>query len=276
MKARDKTVRQDVRPFGQGSTERGAIDPGAGETPDAAGGDKGEKAQRAILDATLACFAEYGWSGTNMSVIARRSRMTRGRIQYYYPTLDDLLRAAIDHLAIEWRRQYFGLVTEASGASARFETGVEVLWRLMQDPLHVAKQELEASARTNPQLRALMQQAATGDEETSVQAVKQAFPELAEKGDAAVRLARNFTMVFMEGLTLYRFTGDADARRSELIEMLKAILVSYWASLGVEILKETPRAKRGGAQVATPRRDDQRRERALALIQEAATLLSTG
>lgn len=99
-------------------------------------GEKSELARRDILDTAVACFADLGWGGTNMSVIARRSRMTRSRIQYYFPTLGDLFHAAIEHLMIEWRRKYFGTVAQVAGVSARFETGIEVLWRLMRDPLH--------------------------------------------------------------------------------------------------------------------------------------------
>ena len=271
-------MRQDVRPYGQksgsGRGRKPAVSAPA-ETEgaaDPAGEEKSDAARRAILDATLACFAAYGWSGTNMSVIARRSRMTRGRIQYYFPTLDDLLRAAIEHLMIEWRRKYFGALAEVGGTSARFETGVDLLWRLMQDPLHIAKQELEASARTNAELRTLIQSASVDDEEASVSAAKLTYPELAQRGDAALRLARNFTNVFMEGLALYRFNQDADARQAELIDMLKSVLIAYWSSLGVESLEAPARTE--SHPVAAPRLVDEKRERALALLQEAAALLS--
>src|SRR5437899_12961768 len=80
MRAKDGTVRQDVRPYGHGSGasrgDRGrrGSPPGAStaeEGLDAANGEKSERVRRGILDATLACFAEHGWSGTSMSVIAR-------------------------------------------------------------------------------------------------------------------------------------------------------------------------------------------------------------
>ena len=273
MRAKSRTVRRDARPYGRkGDTGGDATDriTAAAPSDDDVGVEKSDRARRAILDAALACFAELGWSGTNMSVIARRSRMTRGRIQYYFPTLDDLQRAAIAHLTVEWRRNYFSSIAKPDGPSARFETGIDVLWRLVQDPLHIAKQELEANARTNPELRALMQEAAIEDEEASIPAAKLAYPELAERGEAALTLARSFTMVFMEGLTLFRFAQDAEVRRAELIQMLKTVLVSYWSSLGVEGLAQTPPP----AQTPTPQRRDLERERALALIQEAAALLS--
>lgn len=262
MTAKTGPVRRTARAYGQSAVGSPL---GDGETS-----EKSDAARRAILDATTACFAEFGWSGTNMSVIARRSRMTRGRIQYYFPTLDDLLRAAIDHLMVEWRKRYFSLISEAAGPSARVEAGIEVLWNLMKDPLHVAKQELEASARTNPELRALLQRSSVADDEASVASAKQAYPELATQGDAAFRRARNFTMVFMEGLAIFRFSTDPEGSRREMIEMLTSVLMTYWNALGVEDLAAP--AQRPPAATSQPA--DEARTRALELIQEAARLLA--
>lgn len=241
---------------------------------DPIGNQKGDESRITILDAALGCFADVGFSGTNMSLIARRSRMTRGRIQYYFPTLDDLLREAIQHLVIEWRKKYFGLVSRAVGPSARFETGIAELWNLMQDPLHAAKQELEINARTNPQISALLQQYGADDDEASVQAVKQAYPELAQFGDAALRRARNFTLAFMNGLSMYRFRSGDESGRKELLDMLRGFLLSYWRGVGAEGLYAEAVSPQAPAADAAVELDNERRARALELIRRAAALLS--
>ncbi|QUD90408.1 TetR/AcrR family transcriptional regulator [Phenylobacterium montanum] len=264
-------VRRNARSYGQspGGLVQPHSAPGEGE-----GSEKSDVARRAILDATVACFAEHGWSGTNMSVIARRSRMTRGRIQYYFPTLDDLLRAAIDHLLAEWRRRYFSLISQASGPSARIEAGVNALWEVTQDPLHVAKQELEATARTNPELRVLLEQFGVENDEASVAAAKRMYPELAAYGDAAFRRARDFTMVFMEGLAIFRFSSAGSARQRELIEMLTEVIITYWKTHGVEVLEERPSVERLPVRDTAAVLDEERRIQALSLIKQAADLLS--
>lgn len=267
MTAKTGPVRRIARSYRQ-SLAGATAPPAAGEGESS---EKSDAARRAILEATAACFAEFGWSGTNMSVIARRSGMTRGRIQYYFPTLDDLLRAAIDYLLVEWRKRYFSLISQAVGPAARFDVGISVLWELMQDPLHLAKQELEATARTNPELRALLQQSAIEDDEASVASLKELYPELAEHGDAAVRRARDFTVVFMEGLAGFRFSSDPEGRRRDLIDMLNQLLVAYWGGLGVEIrAPREPTPERPPA----PGLDPAKRDRALSLIRQAAELLS--
>ena len=242
---------------------------------EAAGDERGEPSRRAILDAMVASFVEDGWHGANMSKIARRARMTRGRIQYYFPTLQDLQSAAIDYLLAEWRHRYLQLIAKVSGGSERFEAGIDALWLLMRDPLHVAKQELEASARTDPELRALMLRATADDDEASVEEVMRAYPELAARGEPALRLARDFTIVFMEGLSLYRFGSGGDTRPPELIELLKRFLASYWSALGVGSIRVEPAGLPSPPLPTRPSPRDLDRDRALSLINEAAALLST-
>lgn len=269
MNAKNVPVRPSARSYAQSSTGRGR----APAQPPVIESEKSDGARRGILDATIGCFSEFGWSGTNMSVIARRSRMTRGRIQYYFPTLDGLLRAAVEHLMIEWRKKYFSSLSETAGVSARFDAGIAVLWGLMQDPLHIAKQELEATARTNAELRALLEKTSVDDDEASVQAAKDTYPELARYGDVALRRARNFTMVFMEGLANHRFSSEPETWRLELIEMLRGLLIAYWSALGMEDLKGMSRSEHN--MLAAPALDEEKRTRALGLIQEAASLLSS-
>ncbi len=46
-----------------------------------------------ILDATIQCFLELGYHRTTTTEIAKRAHVTRGAVQYYFPTTPDVLRA---------------------------------------------------------------------------------------------------------------------------------------------------------------------------------------
>ena len=238
------------------------------------GASKSEQARSAILDAAVACIAEYGWEGANMSVICRRAKITRGRMQYYFPTMDDLAQASIEYLNAEWRLRYFQVVEQINDATERFDEGIDAVWRLVRDPLHVAKQALEASARTDPSLNALMQQNMHAHEEASLEMAKHAYPDLAKFGDQPIALARNFTMVFMEGLSLYRFDGDPEPQREALIVLFRTLLLDYWRAQGAGDLV-------GGAAAPVPPptppaspRESPAARRALALIRQAAEILA--
>lgn len=243
--------------------------------------EKSDQVRRRILDATLACFAEYGWGGTNMSIIARRVGMTRGMIQYYFPTLEDVLHASIPYLNSEWQKKYFNYIEEENGASDRLEVGINALWRLMQDPLHVARQEVIAAARCDPNLRAVVQKEAGFDEASTLDRAKQTYPDLAQGHEAAFRSALDFTVIFLEGLSRHQFSNDAEVRTQALLEMLKTTLASYWLSQGVELPGGSSAAAgpatlpqiRPPSPVPSPANGDRDR-RALALILKAAAILS--
>src|SRR5690349_3637408 len=93
----------EAAPRSRRTPTTGAPAPGAesGGSPP----EKSEALRRRILDATLECYVKYGWSGTNMSTISRHLGMTRGMVQYYFPTLDDVLHASVQHLNNEWRKR---------------------------------------------------------------------------------------------------------------------------------------------------------------------------
>jgi AcrR family transcriptional regulator len=266
-------IGDDVRrPRGESAARTSAAD----EAPHRPAGapSKSEQARVAILDAALACIVEYGWEGANMSVICRRARITRGRMQYYFPTMDDLAQASIDYLNSEWRDRYFATLEEIVRTSDRFEAGIDAVWRLVRDPLHLAKQALEAKARTSPELDALMQQSVHAHEQASLDATRRIYPALASLGDQQFNLTRNFVMVFMEGLSLYRFDGEAGPQRDALIALLKTMLIDYWRAQGASTLNGGGPVAPPPAAAPAPSRDHAGVRRAIDLIRQAADILA--
>ena len=246
--------------------------------------EKSEAVRQRILDGALECYVTHGWSGTNMSVISRHLGMTRGMIQYYFPTLDEMLRASVKHLNAEWRKRYFGYITQDSASKGsrsrdRLDVGIQALWLLMQDPLHTAKQELAAAARSNADLRHVMEVEAGFDEAATLELAKQAYPDLAQLDETVFRRALDFTVVFLEGLSRHPFSSDAAQRIQQQLRMLKDYLADYWRIQGVTL----HRSAAASASLATPappaaaasdtRASD--RERALSLILKAAAILSS-
>lgn len=237
--------------------------------------EKSEQVRRRILDATLSCYVRYGWGGTNMSVISRELGMTRGMIQYYFPTLDDVLRASVSHLNSEWRKKYFSFISQEPDSGDRLGVGLKALWRLMQDPLNVARQELAAAARSNPALRSVMEQEAVFDEATTLDMAKQAYPDLARNDETSFQRALDFTVVFLEGLSRHPFSSDAGTRVDQLLAMLRSYLDIYWRERGVQ-LSSSPLVPIQPAAPPAVRDNsrEQERQRALALILKAAAILS--
>src|SRR5262249_49169461 len=55
--------------------------------------------QQRLLEATVECLVEHGWSGATTTVIAERAGVSRGAQLHHYPTRAALVLAAVGHLA---------------------------------------------------------------------------------------------------------------------------------------------------------------------------------
>jgi AcrR family transcriptional regulator len=107
-----------------------------------------------VLDATLACLACHGYSGTTARAIAQIGGFAPGVIYYHFTDLDDLLAAALTHTSHTRAERY----RAALSGTDRARRAVEQLRGLYQedaDTGHIAAvQEIYAAARPGSRLAA--------------------------------------------------------------------------------------------------------------------------
>jgi AcrR family transcriptional regulator len=186
----------------------------------AKGTPKSLRTRRRILDAAMGLFAERGYHASSNADVAEAAGLTRGAMLYHFPTREDLVEAAIDH--IQERR------TEAFEAAAReHESGGDVLdhavdayWELMQQAPFKAFAELEAVARTDPDLakriapaQAAFDSAQIGD--LSGLVVAGAGPRL--------QTSRDLARFMLEGLARATLTYEQDERVDRLLTVIKRV-----------------------------------------------------
>lgn len=108
-----------------------------------------------LLDATVACLADHGWSGATTTLIAERAGVSRGAQLHHYPTRAALVMDAVEHLA---HRRAAELRAEAATLTAtdpdeRLDRVLALLAAAFTGPLYVAALELWVAARTDTDLR---------------------------------------------------------------------------------------------------------------------------
>src|ERR1700742_3282794 len=59
---------------------------------------KSLRTRRRILDAAMRLFAERGYHASSNADVAEAAGLTRGAMLYHFPTREDLVAAAIDHI----------------------------------------------------------------------------------------------------------------------------------------------------------------------------------
>lgn len=119
--------------------------------------DRGWATRARLLESAVSCLAELGWAGATVSVIASRAGVSRGATQHYFRTREDLLTAALAHMAdvrlAEIRREAARL---PSSAQHRTRDVVGLLVRLYSGPLFRAALQIWAAASANDPLRELV------------------------------------------------------------------------------------------------------------------------
>ncbi|MBQ1024468.1 TetR/AcrR family transcriptional regulator [Micromonospora sp. C95] len=180
-----------------------------------------------LLEATVDCLVEHGWSGTTTTVVAARAGVSRGAQLHHYPTRTALVTAAVGHLterrAIELRAEADALPAGAD----RLDRVVDLLAAAFTGPLFVAALELWVAARTDAELRAalLPLEARIGRE------MHRLTVELlgVDERRPGVREAVQATLDLLRGLGVANLLSDDSTRRAALLHGWKAQLAALLA-----------------------------------------------
>jgi len=176
-----------------------------------------------LLEATVECLVEHGWSGTTTTVVAARAGVSRGAQLHHYPTKTALVTAAVQHLA---ERRADEIRTEAAAlpAGARLDRVVDMLAAAFTSPLFVAALEVWIAARTDGDLREALVplEARVGRE------MHRLTVELLDVNEREpdVREAVQATLDLLRGLGVANLLSDDSARRTVLLAAWKRHLTT--------------------------------------------------
>ena len=198
--------------------QRDGAPPETGKMVQAKTTPKSLRTRRRILDAAMRLFAERGYHASSNADVAEAADLTRGAMLYHFPTREDLVEAAIDH--IQQRR------TEAFEAAAREQGGdatdqaIDAYWELLQLAPFKAFAELEAVARTDPDLARRIAPAQAAFDHAQIGSLSSLL--LAGSG-ARFQTGRDLARFMLEGLARATLTYEQDDRAERLLAVIKRI-----------------------------------------------------
>jgi AcrR family transcriptional regulator len=177
--------------------------------------ERSRATQQRLLEATVECLIEHGWSGTTTTLVAQLAGVSRGAQLHHYPTKAALVLAAVEHLAT---RRAEEIRVEAAGLPVRrLDRAVELLATAFTGPLYVAALEVWVAARTDPPLRAALVplEARVGRE------MHHLAVDLfgADESRPRVREAVQATLDLLRGLGVANLLSDDSPRRRAILAM---------------------------------------------------------
>ena len=179
---------------------------------------KSRRTRVRILEAATRLFAEVGYHAATNAMIADAAGLTRGAMLYHFPTRDDLVAAAIEHIQGERLALFDAAAASPPPGGDATAHAIAAYWSLLSQPPFVAFAELEAVARTEPMVRGLLAPAQAAFDQAQV---GQPFSALAQAGlGPRFQASRDLARFLLEGLARATLAYDREARAANLIAVV--------------------------------------------------------
>ncbi|WP_454793461.1 TetR/AcrR family transcriptional regulator [Mycolicibacterium lutetiense] len=164
-----------------------------------------------LLDATVECLVTYGYAGTTTQRVAEVAGVTRGAQVHHFRSKEDLVVAAIEHLAeqrVQAAVRDLGRVAKGPDSVSMM---LDYLWESHQGPIFVATLELWVAARTDPVLAEQVERVEPIVSGALIGALAQLVPDRAAQKE--LRDLAYTAMDALRGILLSSF-ADRDAKRA--------------------------------------------------------------
>lgn len=148
-----------------------------------------------LLDATVECLVSHGYAGTTTPRIAEMAGVTRGAQIHHFRWKEDLVVAAIEHLAQQRAQAAIRELGRVRSSPDPVSTMLEFLWEAHQGPMFIATLELWVAARTDPVLAQQIERVEPVVNSTLIAAIAQLLPE-----HPAQKELRNIVYTAMDAL----------------------------------------------------------------------------
>lgn len=181
-----------------------------------------------LLEATIECLVEKGWSGTSTTLISERAGVSRGAQLHHFPTKNDLVLAAVEHLWSSRDQGYRAALQALEPGPDRVREVVQVLGEQFSSDLFEAALELWVAARSD----AALHEAVVGLERKVGRASHRLTVEAlgVDESVPGVRELVQATLDLVRGLGLANTITDDSARRHRILDQ--------WATTLAAALKE--------------------------------------
>jgi AcrR family transcriptional regulator len=175
-----------------------------------------------LLEATLQCLVEQGWSGTSTTLVSQRAGVSRGAQLHHFPTKTDLVIAAVEHIATVRREELAEAAAALPRGKRRTREVLELLGEHFTADVFSAALELWVAARTDPQLHAAVEplERVTG-RETHRLTVEMLDVDETQPGARELVQA---TLDLIRGLGLADTISDDQARRKRVLDRWADVL----------------------------------------------------
>ncbi|NUR09640.1 MAG: TetR/AcrR family transcriptional regulator [Nocardioidaceae bacterium] len=169
-----------------------------------------------LMEATVECLVEFGWSGTSTTLVSQRAGVSRGAQLHHFPTKNDLVLAAVEHLSQARGAELDAAAADLPRGRRRTRAVLDMLAAHFTGAVFSAALELWVAARTDLALR----EAVAPLEQRIGRDVHRRTVDLlgVDESQPGARELVQATLDLVRGLGLASTLTDDAARRSRILD----------------------------------------------------------
>jgi AcrR family transcriptional regulator len=163
-------------------------------------------------------LAEVGYHAATNAMIADAAGLTRGAMLYHFPTREELVAAAIEHIHGERLALFDTAAASPPPGGDSTAHAIAAYWSLLSQPAFIAFAELEAVGRTDALVRERLAPAQAAFDQAQVGTP---FLAIAQAGQGPrFQASRDLARFALEGLARAHLAYDRDARVKSLLAVV--------------------------------------------------------
>ena len=188
---------------------------------------------------------EFGIRGATLAKVADIAGVTRGCLQYYFMTTEEILIALARHVARRNWEIYEAQAMHPPEGRDLIEFAIDLVANPVTDRYRVAQLELLTAARTMPILQPVLEEGARLVEEQSKRFTARLFGNADLADTPQFRAARDLTALVNDWMFIKVFPDQREERMAEVRAALRIALHTLWRipSLDDEAASSKPRIR---------------------------------
>lgn len=162
---------------------------------------KGRTTREDLISATVQCMSEVGYFDTTTTLVAERAGVSRGALQYHFPTRQELLVAVIEHVGASLNKSLEDIPSDSGDVDERLRNICRAYLAVFQSATYIAQVQIWIGVRNDPQLHKKVEVLVRGTALEQDRLWKRAFAEFDIPADTVSAL-RGLTVSAIRGIAL--------------------------------------------------------------------------
>lgn len=178
-----------------------------------------------LIEGTLDVIYEVGFKSATTERFAAKAGVSRGAMLHHFPTREDIIAAAMEHLLQSGTEEIRAKVSEVNAGTVSMDDLIDFIWRLYSGRFFYLSLEMVVEARSNALFRMKMVPVLKEFHSALDTIWRSLIGQDAHRARRAVVIL-NLTVCLLRGMGVQTVLRSDNTYYEEMIEMWKQVLPS--------------------------------------------------